>query len=78
MKHRGSISCKHPSFAALNLFSFYSPHLECPTVCKVGEAQGISGGSRREEPEGEVVATPSGETTTHDSGTMPSLPPFFY
>ena len=39
MMHKGSISCKHLSFATLDLFLFYSPHLECPTVHKEGKTQ---------------------------------------
>ena len=73
MKHKGSILHKHPSFATLTLFLFYSPHLECPTVHKEGKAQRTSGEVEEEEAEGEIVAGPSGEATIHDSGIMSSL-----
>ena len=73
MKHKGSISHKHLYFATLNLFLFYSPHPECPTICQEGEAQRTSGEVEEEEPEGEILAGPSGEATIHDSSIMSSL-----
>ena len=73
MKHKGSISCKHPSFATLNLFLLYFPHPECLAICQEGKAQRTGGEVEEEEPEGEIVRGPSGEATIHDSGIMHSL-----
>ena len=73
MKCKGSISCKLPSFATLNLFLFYSPHPECLAICQEGKAQRTGGEVEEEEPEWEIVAGPSGEATIHNSGNMHSL-----
>ena len=72
MKHKGSISCTHLSFATLNLICFILLIQSVLLSAKRAKLRELVGEVEEEEPEGETVAGPSGEATIHDSGITPS------
>ena len=75
IKHKGSISCKYPYFAILILLPIIFPFPQSVmTSAKKARLQELIGGVEEDEPEGEAVVGPSGEATTHSSG---STSPFF-
>ena len=71
MKHKGSISCKHPSFATSTLSSPVPQHKL--VSAKKAKLQELVGEVEEDEPEGEAVVGPSGEATTHSLGSTPPL-----
>ena len=78
MKHKGSISHKHLSFATLDLIWFYSPHLVCPTVHKEGKTQRTGRRSRGRGTRSGDGGRANGKATTHASGIMSSLFIYFF
>ena len=74
IKHKGSISCKYLYFATLILFSYYFPFPQSVlTSAKKARLRELIGEMEEDEPEGEAVVGPSGEATTHSSGSTPPL-----
>ena len=72
MQHKGPISCKYLSFAALNLLATVSP---CPQheliLAKKAKLQEVVGEVEEDELEGDAVVGPSREATTNSSGSTP-------
>ena len=78
MKHKGSISCKYPYFATLILLAVIFPFPQSVlTSAKKARLQELVGEVEEDEPEGEAVVGPSGEATTHSSGSTPLMFLFF-
>ena len=78
-KHKGSISCKYPYFAALILLAIIFPFPQSElTSAKKARLQELVGQVEEDEPEGEAVVGPSGEAITHSSGSTPPLFFFFF
>ena len=73
MKHKGSISCKHLSFATLIYFHCILLIQSVLLSVKRVKLRELVGEVEEEEPEGEIVAGPSDEATSHNSGITHSL-----
>ena len=76
IKQKGSISHKYPYFATLILLAIIFPFPRNELIsAKKAKLWELVGEVEEDEPEGEAVVGPSGEATTHSSG---STPPFFF
>ena len=78
IKHKGSISHKYLYFATLILLAIIFPFpLHELISAKKARLQELIGEVEEDEPEGEGVVGPSGEATTHSSGSTPPFSFFF-
>ena len=76
IKHKGSILHKYPYFATLILLAIIFPFPQHELIStKKARLWELIGEVEEDEPEGEAVMGPSGEATTHSSG---STTPFFF
>ena len=72
MKHKGSILCKYPYFATLILFGYYFSFPQSVlTSANKAKLWELIGDEEEDELEGEAVVGPSGDATTHSSGSTP-------
>ena len=74
IKHKGSISCKYLYFATFILLAINFPFPQSVlTSAKKARLQELIGEVEEDELEGEAVVGPSGEATTHSSGSTPPI-----
>ena len=72
IKHKGFILHKYPYFATLVLLAIIFPFPQSAlTSAKKARLWELIGEVEEDEPEGEAVVGPSGEATTHSSGSTP-------
>ena len=72
IKHKGSILHKYLIFATLILLAIIFPFPQHELIsAKKAKLWELVGEVKEAEPEGEAVVGPSGEATTHSSGSTP-------